>query len=328
MAGLVPTISKSVATKISQFVAMFDRIGEVCDKDIGAIIRKVLAETKYREWLVEDGSEEGYERAANVDELVSACDEFDLQHPSDGGLEAFLEQSALVNDTDAWESDSDFVTLLTIHSSKGLEFPAVYIVGLEDGLIPHERSSTNDEELEEERRLLFVGITRAEEQLQLSRCLGRYRRNGIWPCIASRFLMELPREQMNCFEPAKSDPWANEGDGYEPDLSNVDPWMEDGFSSDMFEEPKPAVKSKANAGLPRVVTAAELEQRQAEINAIRLHPDRYVQGMLVEHPEYGIGRIVDLSGSGMKRVATVEFPILGKRRFRLSHSNLQPAEEN
>lgn len=328
VAGLVQTISKSVATKISQFVAMFDRIGEVCDKDIGAIIRKVLAETKYREWLVEDGSEEGYERAANVDELVSACDEFDLQHPSDGGLEAFLEQSALVNDTDAWESDSDFVTLLTIHSSKGLEFPAVYIVGLEDGLIPHERSSTNDEELEEERRLLFVGLTRAEEQLQLSRCLGRYRRNGIWPCIASRFLMELPREQMNCFEPAKSDPWANEGDGYEPDLSNVDPWMEDGFSSDMFEEPKPAVKSKANAGLPRVVTAAELEQLQSEINAIRLHPDRYVQGMLVEHPEYGIGRIVDLSGSGMKRVATVEFPILGKRRFRLSHSNLQPAEEN
>lgn len=328
VAGLVQTISKSVATKISQFVAMFDRIGEVCDKDVGVIIRKVLVETKYREWLVEDGSEEGYERAANVDELVSACDEFDLQHPSDGGLEAFLEQSALVNDTDAWESDSDFVTLLTIHSSKGLEFPAVYIVGLEDGLIPHERSSTNDEELEEERRLLFVGITRAQEQLQLSRCLGRYRRNGIWPCIASRFLMELPREQMNCFEPAKSDPWANEGDGYEPDLSNVDPWMEDGFSADMFEEPKPVVKSNANASLPRVVTAAELEQLQSEINAIRLHPDRYVHGMLVEHPEYGIGRIVDLSGSGMKRVATVEFPILGKRRFRLSHSNLQPAEEH
>jgi ATP-dependent exoDNAse (exonuclease V) beta subunit len=158
-----------------------------------------------------------------------------------------------------------------------LEFPAVYIVGLEDGLIPHERSSTNDEELEEERRLLFVGITRAQEQLQLSRCLGRYRRNGIWPCIASRFLMELPREQMNCFEPAKSDPWANEGDGYEPDLSNVDPWMEDGFSADMFEEPKPVVKSNANASLPRVVTAAELEQLQSEINAIRLHPDRYVQ---------------------------------------------------
>jgi len=325
VAGLVESISKSVAAKISQFVALFDRIGEARDRDVGEIIRRVLTETKYREWLVEDGSEEGYERAANVDELVSACDEFDLQHPNDGGLEAFLEQAALVNDTDAWESDSDFVTLLTIHSSKGLEFPVVYIVGLEDGLIPHERSSTNDEELEEERRLLFVGITRAEQQLQLSRCLSRYRRNGVWPCIASRFLMELPREIMNCFEPAKSDPWADQGDGFEPDLESVDPWLEDGFSSDEVKEPTPRLKASGTASFPRVVTAAELEKKQEEMNAIRLHPDRFQLGMPVEHPEYGIGQIVELSGSGMKRVATVEFTPLGKRRFRLSHSNLQPA---
>jgi DNA helicase-2/ATP-dependent DNA helicase PcrA len=284
-----------------------------------------LAETKYREWLVEDASEEGYERAANVDELVSACDEFDLQHPNDGGLEAFLEQAALVNDTDAWESDSDFVTLLTIHSSKGLEFPVVYIVGLEDGLIPHERSSTNDEELEEERRLLFVGITRAEQQLQLSRCLSRFRRNGVWPCIASRFLMELPREIMNCFEPAKSDPWSDQGDGFEPDLESVDPWLEDGFSSDEVKESPPRLKSSTTTAFPRLVTAAELEKKQDELNAIRLHPDRFQVGMQVEHPEYGVGQIVELSGSGLKRVATVDFPLLGKRRFRLSHSNLQPA---
>jgi hypothetical protein len=109
-------------------------------------------------------------------------------------------------------------------------------------------------------------------------------------------------------------------------LESVDPWLEDGFSSDEVKEPTPRLKASGTASFPRVVTAAELEKKQEEMNAIRLHPDRFQLGMPVEHPEYGIGQIVELSGSGMKRVATVEFTPLGKRRFRLSHSNLQPAD--
>ena len=323
-AGLVGSISKAAAAKISQFVALYDRLGEMRHTDVSTVIQAVLHETKYREWLTDDGSEEGHERASNVDELVAAAEEFDSQHPDDGGLEAFLEQAALVNDTDAWESTSDFVTLLTIHSSKGLEFPFVFIVGLEDGILPHERSSQNDDELEEERRLLFVGITRAQQQLQLSRCLNRFRKQGMWPSIASRFLMELPREIMNVFEPSANDPWVED----DPDVGNIDPWMHEGtsgeYDEDRVQEQVPGqIRSTA---FPRLVTGAELAQKHGDMNAIRVHPEVFRMGMSVEHPEYGTGRIIDLSGSGLKRVATVDFPSLGKRRFRLSHSDLQPSD--
>lgn len=323
-AGLIGSISKQVAARISQFVALFDRLCESRHLDVAAILRAVLRETGYREWLVEDGSEEGYERASNVDELLAAAEEFDLQHPDDGGLEAFLEQAALVNDTDAWESTSDFVTLLTIHASKGLEFPAVFIVGLEDGLLPHERSSQNEDELEEERRLLFVGITRAQEQLQLSRCLQRFRRNGMWPSIASRFLMELPREQMQCFEPSNTQ--LIDADG-QPIVGDLDPWLHEGVgegpgdTDDRVREQSLPVRGSVGS-FPRLLTAAELERQQVEQGLVRTHPDVFRIGMHVDHPEYGSGVIEELSGQGAKRVATVNFPELGKRRFRLSHSQL------
>src|SRR6185369_3233452 len=108
----------------------------------------------------------------------------------------FLEESALVSDTDAWETETDRVTLMTLHAAKGLEFPVVFIVACEQGLLPHERSRNDDEKLEEERRLLFVGITRAEEELQLSHADYRMFRGIASPTIASPFLMELPRGEM------------------------------------------------------------------------------------------------------------------------------------
>ena len=94
---------------------------------------------------------------------------------------------------------------MTLHAAKGLEFPVVFLVGLEEGLIPHERSSVDPDEVEEERRLLFVGITRAKQNLYLSRCLTRFRRGRNWPVIPSRFLMELPRIEMEISEPKSFD---------------------------------------------------------------------------------------------------------------------------
>ena len=112
-------------------------------------------------------------------------------------MEAFLEETCLVNDTDAWETEVDRVTLMTLHASKGLEFPCVYLTAVEEGILPHERSREQPEQLEEERRLMFVGITRAQEELQIS--LARYRdfRGQRKPTIPSSFLMELPRTEMD-----------------------------------------------------------------------------------------------------------------------------------
>ena len=200
---------------------MFDRLAEISSEEVELIIKAVLDETGLRDWLTEDGIEEGHERASQRRRTGGCAQEIDEEHPDDGGLERYLEQAALVSDTDVWESTADFVSLMTMHAAKGLEFPCVFIVGLEDGILPHERSSQSDDGIEEERRLLFVGITRAEEELQISRAMSRFRRGSYWPTIASRFLMELPRESMQVFEPTS--------DEIDPEvLSQVDSWLHGG----------------------------------------------------------------------------------------------------
>lgn len=368
----IDSISKAPAGKIRQFVAMYDRLAYMPMEEVEIIIKAVLEETGYREWLTDDGSEEGFERANNVDELVVATQEFDNEHPHDGGLEAYLEQAALVSDTDVWSAEADHVTLMTLHAAKGLEFPSVFIVGLEDGILPHERSSGDDEQLEEERRLLFVGITRAESELQVSRCMSRFRRGSFWPSIASRFLMELPREEMAVFEPVSH---VYDDPSHDDSISNIDPWCDEdlpsydinddvqivdpsskdnspdddpGFELDggvreispSFEKMQPAetkVKtvarnSKSKKGksqksvreLPRLMTAAQLESKQSAMaSQVRLEPEQYKIQMDVEHPEYGEGTIVELTGDGVKRTATIDFPKLGRKRFRLTFCNLR-----
>ena len=322
--GLIESLGKAAATKVAKFVAMYDRIAETKSDDVSSLLNVVLQVTGYRDWLTDDGSEEGHERARNVDELLLATQEFDTQHPEDGGLEAFLEQAALTSDTDAWEAESDFVTLMTMHAAKGLEFPHVFIVGLEDGILPHERSSNSNQELEEERRLLFVGITRAEEKLQLSRCMSRFRRGSFWPVIASRFLMELPRDEMDVFEPGGG-LWASD----ELDTSQLDPW-DFPDSGNEFEEKSIQIE-RTDSGdtvnepagtFPRLMTGAQLAQEQELQAQNRIHPDVFELGMEVNHEAYGIGEIVGLSGHGKKKTAIVHFEGLGQKRFRLAHVNL------
>ena len=202
----IDTISKGPSGKIRQFVEMFDRLAEISSEEVELIIKAILDETAYRDWLTEDGSEESHERAANVDELVVAARNLTRSIQTMAGWSGMLEQAALVSDTDVWESTADFVSLMTMHAAKGLEFPCVFIVGLEDGILPHERSSQSDDEIEEERRLLFCrNYPGRRRKLQLSRAMSRFRRGSPWPTIASRFLMELPREAMEVFEPTSDE---------------------------------------------------------------------------------------------------------------------------
>ena len=336
--GLSDEISKSVATKIASFVTLYDQMSEAATDDVETVMRTVINKTGYRDWLTDDGSEEGHERAANIDELVVAAQEFDNEHPEDGGLDRYLEQAALVSDSDAWDSEANYVSLMTLHAAKGLEFPCAYIVGLEDGLLPHERSAKDPDQLEEERRLLFVGITRAMEELQLSRCMTRFRRGSFWPCIASSFLMELPRDTMAVFEPTATQT-------YDEDLDDVpfdvDPWMHDGvdagYSSDEIdargledgEEPETISESLTGYepnGFPRIMTGSDFEKKQQEQVAIRPHPSMYQEGMSVEHDEYGVGTVEKVTGKNLKRTATVHFSEKGRKNFRLAFCNLKIVE--
>ena len=158
------------------------------------LLDEVLEASGYRAMLA-DGSEEGEDRWANLLELRQVTTRYDDLSPDDA-LDRLLEETALVADQDAYEGEADAVTLITLHAAKGLEFPVVFIAGLEEGLFPHNRALDDEKELEEERRLAYVGITRAKRRLYLSHAWRRATWGGGGMSVPSRFLLEIPAELM------------------------------------------------------------------------------------------------------------------------------------
>jgi DNA helicase II / ATP-dependent DNA helicase PcrA len=327
--GMIESLSKKSAVSVAKFVALMDSIAAHIHEPLEAIIGHVLAKSGYREALQNSDSEEDQERLANIEELLTAAREFDDQHPEDGSLELFLEHSALVADTDAFASDSDKVTLMTLHAAKGLEFPCVFIMAVEEGILPHERSKDIPDKLEEERRLLFVGITRAEEELQISHADSRSFRGRNWPTVPSHFLMELPREEMEMCDATPSRnahyEWQDEAaDDYPDFVHEVDAAPSDADEYSQVE-PEPKSKQKTKTFAPLVTGAEILAQQHRNKTPL----SAFHQGLVVRHPDYGIGEIVALSGSGPKRTATVKFfeHPLEEKQFRLLLSPLEPVEE-
>jgi ATP-dependent DNA helicase UvrD/PcrA len=297
------------------------------------ILGHVYAESGYKQFLQDSELEEDQERLANIEELLTDARQFDERHPGNAPLEAFLEEASLVNDTDAWETDDDRATLMTLHASKGLEFPVVFIVALEDGLLPHERCRNDEELLEEERRLFFVGITRAREELNLSMATIREFRGRRRRTVPSQFLMELPRGEMQLVgaSGAAGRDWNARGEDDSLDVpfdvfdDELLPWEVDP------RQPRPASTSPEGAAakpaaIAPLATAAELERSLSD-DAPRVSPEAFHQGMVVRHPEYGLGKIVALSGSGANRRASVAFASgAGEKNFVLAKSHLRPAK--
>jgi DNA helicase-2/ATP-dependent DNA helicase PcrA len=176
---------------------------------VPALIDDVAGSSGYRDALKAQRTAEADTRLENIEELVAASEEFvaaqELAGSPDAPLEAFLDSIALVADVDALDDDGEGVTLMTLHSAKGLEFPAVFLTGMEEGVFPHSRSMDDPEELEEERRLFYVGVTRAEQRLWLSYALHR-RIQGYGVGEPSRFLLEVPEDQMTLLNATRSDP--------------------------------------------------------------------------------------------------------------------------
>ena len=151
----------------------------------------VLERAGYRDLLLEEG-EQGLERLENIQELRNTAQEFQPMEPEER-LSAFLQGAALVSDVDTLEEGTDAITLITLHQAKGLEFPVVFIVGLEEGLLPHSRSIDDPDQMEEERRLFYVGMTRAKERLYLTRVFRRVVWGNASPARPSRFLTDIPQ---------------------------------------------------------------------------------------------------------------------------------------
>jgi DNA helicase-2/ATP-dependent DNA helicase PcrA len=324
---LIESLPKRAAPKIAKFVARYDQMSRAVGGPLSSLMDCVLDQSDYRKTLQDSGSSEDLERLANIEELLTATQEFERQHQdTDHLLELFLEQVSLVADTDALDRETERVTLMTLHAAKGLEFPVVYIVATEQGLLPHERSSASESELEEERRLLFVGMTRAQQQLQLSLVQYRDFRGQRHPAIPSQFLMELPREEMQYDEPAafefedgSDEPFYHDDDDEASDDS-PSVWSDDDFVQDGPETFSDAFSSK-------VVTASQMLHRSAGAGKKFSH-HIFQRGMLVTHPEYGEGTIVSVNGTGIKRKVKVQFDRGGDPRiFLLAHSPLEPVLE-
>ena len=241
--------------------------------------RRVLEKTGYlRELELEAVKNvEAETRVQNVNELMAALEEA-TERPEEGqpvsGLDDFLEEVALVTDIDRWDESVDCVTLMTLHNAKGLEFPIVFITGMEDGLFPISRAMESPTDLEEERRLCYVGITRARERLFLTHANLRRRFGGTQTSLRSRFIDEIPddlvsRERTSRFYSRSS--WPQE----EKEKASA-PLYEDDITS------------------PRIV--------QTPMGRVRIS-----QGQDVKHPIWGKGRIIQVAGSGDDLRATIRF---------------------
>jgi DNA helicase-2/ATP-dependent DNA helicase PcrA len=182
-------------TALAEFSALVGKLrSRVAVLPLPELLDEVLEASGYRAMLA-DGSEEGEERWANLLELRSVTTRYDDLDPEDA-LDRLLEETALVADQDSYEGDADAVTLITLHAAKGLEFPVVFIAGLEEGLFPHSRALEDERQLEEERRLAYVGITRAKRRLYLSHAWRRATWGMGQAAVPSRFLLEIPAELM------------------------------------------------------------------------------------------------------------------------------------
>ena len=315
----IESIGPRPAAKLAGFIGMFDRLTEVLEGPVEETLGLVLSETGYRKLWSESDDEDDLQRLANIEELLTVARDFDQRRGDSGQLEAFLEETCLVSDTDAWESDTDRVTLMTLHASKGLEFPVVFMTAAEEGILPHDRSRDKPSQLEEERRLMFVGMTRAQQELQISLARMRDFRGKRNITIPSSFLMELPRAEMELEYPESHKAY-DDLEFFDCESGEV---FDDVSRDDPAETPPSTVNSFRLPPTLSLTTAAALADGGRPTESIS--PESFHQGMMVLHGRFGLGEIVALSGEGRGRKATVEFQSsAGRKKFVLADGHLQP----
>lgn len=263
-----------------------------------AVLEHLLEKSGYRAALENDRSIESDGRLENLAELIGASSDF-------GDVDEFLEQIALVSDTDQLDEEDASVVLMTMHSAKGLEYPVVFIIGIEDGIFPHMRSIGDPEELEEERRLAYVGITRAEQRLYLTHAASRNLYGATQYNPPSRFLDEIPAELVSEVEGTASRRRGSSSRGSrrwaEHREARVDRAMRSGKSLGT-DIAKPTAPARTQTG--------------AHEKGIRVGDD-------VRHSTWGEGVVLMIEGQGEKAEAVVRFPSVGEKRVLLSWAPLE-----
>ncbi len=333
--------SNSLAKRANSAVAGFLKIYEqLCTLSRGSLLELIQATidlTQYRDFLTKSAASEtdAHELSVNLDELLAEANELDQAGDEERpALEVFLEYAALQSDTDRLTNDSDMVTVMTLHAAKGLEFPIVFVIALEENILPHARTKEDPLAIEEERRLLFVGITRAKDHLQLSCAKSRgFGNQGSG--VPSSFLMELPRGEMTVVDHTENlDEYYHGSSGFGDDeFSQIETAEEFGDSSVDFDDacqlPAEELKNRLAKLGKRLKLGSQVADAMSDSVTHARNWSAYQLNCVVTHPQFGSGRITEASGNGPKRAVTVEFYADGSRRtFRLSHVQLTLEQED
>lgn len=272
---LIDSIKGKTKEKLEEFgILIFTLVSEMEDKTVLDILESILDRTGYLAQLEESTDPQDQARAENIGELLSVAKDFQDTNPS-GTVEDFLEQVALVNDVDSFEQEEAKVTLMTLHAAKGLEFPIVFLCGLEEGLFPHSRTLMNPEEIEEERRLAYVGITRAEKELYISNAITRTVFGRTSSYLPSRFIDEIPEELVDGLRAKRKVP------------DDIKRHVPQHMSVTSLPVTKPIVRNEVIAD--------------------------WKVGDTAIHSKWGNGKVINVTGEGAGMKLTIEFPTQGVR---------------
>jgi len=293
-------ISSSARKKLREFIDMMEHVHAVPGKlTITELVRRVLQETGYAAALELDKSVEARIRLENLNELVTATEDFQEQN-HDTSLAAFLDQVALITDLEQQTAaggkirNTDSITLMTLHNAKGLEFSVVFLAGMEEGLFPHSRSAESEEELEEERRLCYVGITRAKERLIMTHAAERRLYGYPQANLVSRFVKEIPPEIMEMIGC-------------------------DGLGGHLFHR-----RTIWNTGAIHQVKNDAYEEEMVHRQPSEFASDgRYYKGAVVRHTKFGLGTVQRSEGAGDDLKISVSFPGHGVKTLAVKYANLE-----
>ena len=272
---LIDSIKGKTKEKLEEFgILIFTLVSEMENRTVLDILESILDRTGYLAQLEESTDPQDQARAENIGELLSVAKDFQDTNSS-GTVEDFLEQVALVNDVDSFEQEEAKVTLMTLHAAKGLEFPIVFLCGLEEGLFPHSRTLMNPEEIEEERRLAYVGITRAEKELYISNATTRTVFGRTSSYLPSRFIDEIPEELVDGLRAKRKVP------------DDIKRHVPQHMSVTSRPVTKPIVRNEVIAD--------------------------WKVGDTAIHSKWGNGKVINVTGEGAGMKLTIEFPTQGVR---------------
>jgi DNA helicase-2/ATP-dependent DNA helicase PcrA len=328
-----PRATSALAAFTHVIKGLGDRVSE--DQALSEIVRAATLETGYVSSLEEEKTVEAEGRLLNIEELVTAAVEAEEEGES---LQDFIDHAALVSDTDQYKADAR-VTLMTMHSAKGLEFPIVFIVGMEEGLFPHSRALASEEELEEERRLCYVAITRAQQRLYIAHAMQRRIFGEEDVTEPSRFLNELPLELMQNLSSGPS--WLGFAE------SPATRQNREAAAALRGESPRPVKKTSNYSGKTynSVDGVREFFKRRAGL-AAETHPSKterpksrearmdssatgsgsqFRVGARVKHEKYGTGVVLRSEGAGDDAKLTISFPGYGQKKFVAKFVSLEKA---